>query len=1235
MILFKILLFGGGLLGGGSGATFDWWFWLLYRSPMSDPSSLNLSTDSMDVQAAVAGPSRSTSRSSSSFGGIPLNRRVRTMAIKDSQGRSVVPIARGQASSSVDHGVGAIPANGQGQGGDVHNVTQELHLRDKRSVHVGVSPQEFGAVVAEAQRLLSDFQQRANSMEASAREIYSQACVQVQHLKTMVESLHQTCFQQSGSLQQLENEIEQARSQLREQISINESQRSQIENLSSRIGGYEKCLADRDSEITRLMGLASQLPERDVMITRLSQRCETVEARLAAASAAREEGLPDQTEASHEIVGHGHPSSNSDDRVLDAIQSLSSQIMSMNERISVIVIEQGNGAGTPSLPDPGSLDFRVPVVRENVGNDEGSDDGEEELVQDNSPTHEKEIVDSRSLRNAKLEPVPNTAADFRAWKSSLILLLGRLDISGTDYLTSWITVSFGVNAESDCKDSSGMVPRLDRWLASELIRGLKGVPELQFKVQGYIESCARSGSAPRGRAVLNMISRHFDVDRVRGSLLTSEFFFQIELNGFAISDFQEFSSQVMRVLNSIPRHEWPSQRMMGEFLFHKLRTVRRLERVIDEVKRSSESSSMRDFDYLWTRLQEFLVEEREDVNAKSIEQSLKSPKKQTPNIPKPKTTAAAAKAAPSESSTANAAPANPKAFPKKTEVKGPPKAKAKAQGRPLTAEEKAKTPCIFHQLPSGCVHGDKCAYSHTAKSAPQSPPKAKHGGAKSEPKAKAKAAPAAAAKTLATVAILAATMLQPSQAGMIEWAADSGAGRHLTSFEALSEQGYDRTFFDGFSNQSQESLRFCTGGGQKSSSLSIGFQDRDGLFGNANHFLLESCPMVRSVGIDVEENGLGFVWLPGSKPFYLRNPSECQISCSEDNKFYASKVSQNVPFFQSHFNVVPGVPAEVGDFEVVTPPEILEPSVEAVVEPDLDPGERSSVAAEVREVAPDEALPRLPESTIAAREDAVSIQHRLNHFPKNPLCDVCNRAKLFSKRIKSRRVPDPESDLPDASSFGEQIAIDHMVVTKSSGGREFLVLIVYDSFSGIVNAYPTRTKSSEFVYQCLRHFVGLRYKNPDTVCRSDAAPELVKAIRELGWLPETALPRRWPHNSKCERQIRAFEESCRCLHLQAGFAVMPGLWPVTCRYAAISMNIDKWEEAFKTDFKGASYALGQLVFYRTKFEDKHKMAPNAFPALMAGWKLEFGMRYKGVLNVLDYICCLERWEDFACSRPRS
>ena len=81
---------------------------------------------------------------------------------------------------------------------------------------------------------------------------------------------------------------------------------------------------------------------------------------------------------------------------------------------------------------------------------------------------------------------------------------------------------------------------------------------------------------------------------------------------------------------------------------------------------------------------------------------------------------------------------------------------------------------------------------------------------------------------------------------------------------------------------------------------------------------------------------------------------------------------------------------------------------------------------------------------------------------------------------------------------------------------------------------------------------------------------------------------------------------------------MPRLWPITCRHAAVAISIDKWEKAFGTEFRGANYALGQLVFYRTKSQYKPKIDPNASPALMAGWKLEFGLKYKGVLSLFDY-----------------
>lgn len=503
-------------------------------------------------------------------------------------------------------------------------------------------------------------------------------------------------------------------------------------------------------------------------------------------------------------------------------------------------------------------------------------DDEDELIQDGFPTTEKEIVDSRALQHAKLDPIPSTAADFRGWKNSLFLLLGRIDISNSDYLMAWISYAFKVDTAEYCSNSSGPVPRLDR---PELLKGLKGVPDLQFKVQGYIEKCTRNGTAPRGRAVLQMASRHFDLDRVRGSLITSQSIFQIELNGYSVSILQDFPSQVMKGLNSIPHEQWPDQRMLGEFLFHKLRTVRRLERVIDEIKRSPDDSYLRDFDFLWSRLQEFLVEEREDANAKSIEQSLRGPRK-IPKDPKeshpnPKVAGApAVKAVPPKASPPGgdkeppALVADPKAAPKGKGEKGKGKGKGKT---PLTAAEKAKTPCIFSQMPSGCVHWNNCQYSHAKAAAPKGGnPKNEDNKRKAKAKADAKKPSVAAA-----VAILAASVIGGVTG--FEFAADTGAGRHLISCESLLRQGKSANDFDSNVRCSGESLKFHTGGGTLKSSDAIGLCDD--IFGDSNRFILSGCPFVRSVGVDVQENGFGFVWLPGQ----LRDPSQCVLTCEENN----------------------------------------------------------------------------------------------------------------------------------------------------------------------------------------------------------------------------------------------------------------------------------------------------------------------------------------------------------------
>ena len=102
-------------------------------------------------------------------------------------------------------------------------------------------------------------------------------------------------------------------------------------------------------------------------------------------------------------------------------------------------------------------------------------------------------------------------------------------------------------------------------------------------------------------------------------------------------------------------------------------------------------------------------------------------------------------------------------------------------------------------MPSGCIHGAKCQYDHSK--AP--PPK------KAQPDAKAKST-ASVPKVPAAVAIIAAlsSMVAPSQSlGTLEWCADTGAGRHLISYEALRDQGFQYDAVSNFENDSHENIR--------------------------------------------------------------------------------------------------------------------------------------------------------------------------------------------------------------------------------------------------------------------------------------------------------------------------------------------------------------------------------------------------------------------------------------------
>ena len=80
----------------------------------------------------------------------------------------------------------------------------------------------------------------------------------------------------------------------------------------------------------------------------------------------------------------------------------------------------------------------------------------------------------------------------------------------------------------------------------------------------------------------------------------------------------------------------------------------------------------------------------------------------------------------------------------------------------------------------------------------------------------------------------------------------------------------------------------------------------------ANHYMLDSCPLVRSTGIDVD-SGKAFVWLPGKLPFFVSDMSKLKVECPEHARHYATRVDEHVPIFTSQVKFTHGAANPVAE----------------------------------------------------------------------------------------------------------------------------------------------------------------------------------------------------------------------------------------------------------------------------------------------------------------------------------
>ena len=461
----------------------------------------------------------------------------------------------------------------------------------------------------------------------------------------------------------------------------------------------------------------------------------------------------------------------------------------------------------------------------------------------------------------------------------------------------------------------------------------------------------------------------------------------------------------------------------------------------------------------------------------------------------------------------------------------------------------------------------------------------------------------------------------------ISWIADSGAGRDLASLKAFQDQGIPKQSLNQFLQNTQR-VKFETGNGCVNSDTSI--TANGSKFGDAAFHVMQSCPLVRSLG-QIVESGRPFVWLPGELPFFGLDSDAIQLAADSERLLVADKVDDHVPIFSETMQFetpyafgLPAVDAvPEGEPPVVVP---ADPEVPAIDGPEGD------ADSEDGDQDPKDRYARL-------LQDAASVEHKRLHIPKNPTCEICQRSRMYRRRTNSKRHDPLESRgmLPEVTAFGERLACDFIIVSKSrTEGRDNVVLVVRDEFSGFVRAFPLGSRSSENINKHLLAFLGPSYyKQPSIMVKSDQAHEFQASCSQLGFQHEPTLENRWPHNARLERELRTIEEITRAVHLQAGFHLFQDLWPLSVSHAAFMIScfhktpgaeVTRLELATGKPWTGRDILLGQLVYVRDL--NQQKFQANAKPAIFAGYRLDTGPHFKGVHLVLDYKSLQDRSPGF-------
>ena len=135
----------------------------------------------------------------------------------------------------------------------------------------------------------------------------------------------------------------------------------------------------------------------------------------------------------------------------------------------------------------------------------------------------------------------------------------------------------------------------------------------------------------------------------------------------------------------------------------------------------------------------------------------------------------------------------------------------------------------------------------------------------------------------------------------------------------------------------------------------------------------------------------------------------------------------------------------------------------------------------------------------------------------------------------SRKTGESKPDsLPKPKAFGEFITADHIIMNEGNESRNHdrVALVVQDSYSYWLQAYPAQHKSADECFAAFRRFIGVGKEAGH--CYTDGSEELEASLKKLQWPHDTSTPRRAAANGLAERAVQRTKEGTSAILVQAG-----------------------------------------------------------------------------------------------------